>query len=143
MKFRFRKMTAATLTWTLACVLCASAGMAQAEEEVRRKKQAPSAPASAAAARGDKAWVPADTRSLVDINSARKAQLAKLPGMNDELAAKVIAGRPYGSKMHLVTRQVLPPEVFDAVRGHVVARQPYKDQAKNVEALKKAGKASP
>ena len=139
MKIRFDRAAAALA----AGLLAAWAGAAQAEEEPRRAAAAPGASASAAKARGHKAWVPADTKSLVDINSARKAQLAKLPGMNDELAAKVIAGRPYGSKMHLVTRNVLPPEVFDAVRAHVVARQPYKDQAKNVEALKKAGKATP
>lgn len=139
MKIRFDRAAAALA----AGLLAAWAGAAQAEEEPRRAAAAPGASASAAKARGQKAWVPADTKALVDINSARKAQLAKLPGMNDELAAKVIAGRPYGSKMHLVTRDVLPPEVFDAVRAHVVARQPYKDQAKNVEALKKAGKATP
>ena len=138
MKFRFDRAAAALALGLLA----AWAGVARAEEEVRSK--APASPAaSASSARGGKAWVLADTKGLVDINSARKAQLAKLPGMNAELADKVIAGRPYGSKMHLVTRNVLPPEVFDAVRGHVVARQPYKDQAKNVEALKKAGKAAP
>lgn len=138
MKIRFDRAVAALA----AGLLAAWAGVAQADE-APRKAAAPAASASAAKDRGNKAWVPADTKALVDINSARKAQLAKLPGMNDELAAKVIAGRPYGSKMHLVTRNVLPPEVFDAVRGHVVARQPYKDQAKNVEALKKAGKAAP
>lgn len=139
MKLRFDKGAAALVVGLLAAWAC----VAQAEEEGRKAAAAPGASASAAKARPNKAWIPADTKSLVDINSARKAQLAKLPGMNDELAAKVIAGRPYGSKMHLVTRQVLPPEVFDAVRGHVVARQPYKDQTKNVEALKKSGKASP
>lgn len=80
---------------------------------------------------------------LVDINSARKADLLKLPAMTPEIADKLIAGRPYGSKMHLVTRQVMPPEVFDAMRSQIIARQPYRSEAKNVEALKKAGSLKP
>ena len=140
MKFRIERWAPVTL----ALCLVAGSVCAQSEEEPRRKAAAPAATASGVAARAPKPWVPtADKKALVDINSARPADLAKLPGMSPELAAKVVAGRPYGSKMHLVTRNVLPPEVFDAVRAHVVARQPYKDQAKNVEALKKAGKATP
>ena len=40
---------------------------------------------------------PAAKVKLVDINSASKAELKKLPGINDAEADKIIAGRPYGS----------------------------------------------
>ena len=43
----------------------------------------------------------------VDINSANKAELKKLPGIDDAKADKIIAGRPYLSKAHLVTRNVI------------------------------------
>src|ERR1700690_4102541 len=44
---------------------------------------------------------------LVDINSATKAQLKKLPGIGDAEADKIIAGRPYLSKANLLTQNVL------------------------------------
>ena len=60
---------------------------------------------------------------LVDINSANKAQLKKLPGIGDAQADKIIAGRPYLSKAHLLTHNVLSREQYEEVRGLVIARQ--------------------
>jgi competence protein ComEA len=60
---------------------------------------------------------------LVDINSASKAQLKKLPGINDAEADKIIAGRPYLSKAHLVTHNVIPRGVYEQLKTRVIARQ--------------------
>jgi len=68
---------------------------------------------------------------LVDINSATKEELKKLPGIGDAEADKIIAGRPYGSKAWLVTNNILSSEVFDTLRNRVIAKQPYTDGAKN------------
>jgi DNA uptake protein ComE-like DNA-binding protein len=61
---------------------------------------------------------------LVDINSASKAELKKLPGITDADAAKIIAGRPYGSKAHLVTRNIIDSAVYEKLKQQIVARQP-------------------
>lgn len=68
---------------------------------------------------------------LVDINRAKKGELVKLPGVSDVEADKIIAGRPYGSKAHLVTRQILPEGTYQAVKGLIIAKQPTKDAATN------------
>jgi competence protein ComEA len=68
---------------------------------------------------------------LVDINSAKKEELKKLPGISDAEAAKIIAGRPYGSKAWLVSRNILAADKYPALKDMVIARQPYKDGAKN------------
>lgn len=68
---------------------------------------------------------------LVDINSAKKAELIKLPGISIADADKIIAGRPYGSKAWLVTHKILPDAKYQAVQGRVVARQPFADGNKN------------
>ncbi len=68
---------------------------------------------------------------LVDINSAKKAELIKLPGISIADADKIIAGRPYGSKAWLVTHKILPDAKYQAVQGWVVAKQPFADGNKN------------
>ncbi len=60
---------------------------------------------------------------LVDINSAGKAELKKLPGVGDAQADKIIAGRPYLSKAKLVTQDILPRETYDGLKALVIARQ--------------------
>jgi DNA uptake protein ComE-like DNA-binding protein len=59
----------------------------------------------------------------VDINSASKAQLKKLPGIGDAEAAKIIAGRPYLSKAHLVTRDILSGVHYVQIKDLIIARQ--------------------
>jgi len=115
--------------------VCASAALAQtlpqAPPQAERQKPA------GRAARAAKGRPPADAK-LVDINSATKADLMTLPSINAGLADRIIAGRPYGSKAHLLTRQVLPGVNYDAVKPLVVARQPFADAAKNAEVIAKA-----
>ncbi len=60
---------------------------------------------------------------LVDINSASKAELKKLPGINDAEADKIIAGRPYGSKAHLTTRGIVPRGIYENLKTLVIAKQ--------------------
>ena len=68
---------------------------------------------------------------LVDINSAKKVELKKLPGISDTDADKIIAGRPYGSKAWLVTHKILPEATYQAVHGRIIAKQPFADGDKN------------
>jgi len=68
---------------------------------------------------------------LVDINSASNAELMKLPGINDAQAAKIIAGRPYGSKAWLLSHNIIDAAVYESLKQQVIAKQPNKDAAKN------------
>lgn len=79
------------------------------------------APAAKSAKATNKA--PSQKVTLVDINNAKKAELKTLPGVTDELADKIIAGRPYLSKAHLLTRKVVPDEVYAGLRVQVIAKQ--------------------
>lgn len=78
-----------------------------------------------AAAKSAKAATKAPEKNvkLVDINSAKKTELKTLPGVSDELADKIIAGRPYLSKAHLLTRKVIPEEAYAGLRTLVIAKQ--------------------
>jgi DNA uptake protein ComE-like DNA-binding protein len=91
-------------------------------------KASASASASAAASvpaspKKTKAKVVAPKVKLVDINSAGKAELKKLPGVDDAVADKIIAGRPYLSKAHLVTRVGVPRDVYEQIKKQIIAIQ--------------------
>ena len=64
---------------------------------------------------------------LVDINTATKQELKKLPGISDTEADKIIAGRPFGSKAWLVTKNIIPKETYQAINGKIVCKLTQKD----------------
>ncbi len=83
-----------------------------------------------------KSTAPAAKVKLVDINSANKAELKTLPGIGDKEADKIIAGRPYLSKAHLVTNKVLPRGIYENVKTLIVAKQNKASEAKLEEKSK-------
>jgi len=64
------------------------------------------------------------TSQLVDVNSAPKDVLVKLPGITPALADQIIAHRPYLSKAKLVTRKVMPLATFQMIRGLIMTMPP-------------------
>ena len=75
----------------------------------------------------------------VDINSASKEDLMKLPGITDETAQKIIDGRPYKSKAELIKKQVLTKAEYGKVRSRVIAKQEAKTaETKSMESTPKA-----
>lgn len=59
----------------------------------------------------------------VDINTASKEDLAKLPVIGDAIAAKIVAGRPYKTKRDLVTKKVLTTNQYAKVKDLIIAKQ--------------------
>ncbi len=112
----------------------AAKALAPAATASKATPSAKAAPASAKAASGAKASA---APALVDINTATKEELKKLPGIDDAKAAKIIAGRPYGSKAQLVSHQAMDEQGYDSIRNLVVAKQPTKGVAKNEAAIAK------
>lgn len=123
----------------LALLAPALPARAQEDFESPRKTESKSAKAARvsktkAAATKAKARAKAKAEAeakAIDINSATKDQLKTLPGITDAYADKIIAGRPYLSKAFLVTKNVLPNDLFQTLRKRIVARQPgVKPQAR-------------
>lgn len=60
---------------------------------------------------------------LLDINSATLEQLKKIPGIGNETAKKIIAGRPYVKKDQLKSRKIITAELYYKIKDRIIAKQ--------------------
>ena len=74
---------------------------------------APAAPAKAAQAAVEK----------LDINTATKEQLMKLPGIGEAYSQKIIDGRPYKAKNELTQKKIVPEATYSKISDLIVAKQ--------------------
>jgi len=131
MKFSIIKITGTALSMLLFASLCAAAdSQASAPKPAISKTETSVQSGTAAKPKA----VP--KVKLVDINSAKKVELKTLPGVSDAEADKIIAGRPYGSKAHLLTHNIVNAEVYEGLKSLVIAKQATNDPAKNAELYK-------
>lgn len=129
MKFRLVKSTLTVVTLLLFASLSVAAN---------NKPETPSAAITKVSATSVKPKdVAAAKIKLIDINSANKEELKKLPGISEAEAAKIIAGRPYGSKAQLVTRNIIERATYEGLKRQVIAKPPFKDAAKNAAVYEK------
>ena len=61
--------------------------------------------------------------ALIDINSAKKADLDALPQIGPARAAAIIKGRPYKGKDELLSRKIIPQNAYDAIKDKIIAKQ--------------------
>jgi competence protein ComEA len=110
MQHSFSKVCLITLTFIFATGACNASVQ---KSDAAAKPTASSQPVKAKAA----------PLKAVDINSASKAELKTLPGIDDARADKIIAGRPYLSKGFLVTRNIIPAGVYETIKRQIIAKQ--------------------
>jgi competence protein ComEA len=67
------------------------------------------------------ATVPQEAR--IDINSATVEELLKVPGMTRTWAERIIRFRPYRSKDDLLQRGVVTSQLYDRIKGYVIAHR--------------------
>ena len=111
-----------------ALLLCANQSLAADKKPETSGASAGSASTTEKGAGAQKPAAPAKNQAaapakLVDINSARKAELMKLPGIGETEADKIIAGHPYPTKARLVTNNIVSIEVYEKLKRLVIARQ--------------------
>jgi competence protein ComEA len=107
------------------CLIAAFACIAAAPAFAQLKPIAPPAATSAPAV---------GSGGLIDINSASVEALDTLPGIGDARAKAIVAGRPYTDKADLVTKKILPQNVFDGLKDKIALANINTASAKDLAA---------
>lgn len=68
----------------------------------------------------------ASSADLLDINTATADQLKSLPGLTDEDAKKIIAGRPYTRKNELKQKNIITTAQYDGIKKKIIAKKTAK-----------------
>ena len=100
----------------------ASSGEKASANKAAAKKPAAKKPAAKQAA-AKKVKPMAKAPVWVDLNSASREELKKLPGIGDAEADKILKGRPFLSKAQLQTDNIVSPMAYQSLRNLVVANQ--------------------
>lgn len=59
---------------------------------------------------------------LTDINSATSDRLQSLSGIGALYARKIVEGRPYQRTDELLTKHIIPQDIYDRMKDHIVAK---------------------
>jgi len=56
----------------------------------------------------------------VDLNRGNKLNLMTLPGVNSDLATRIMVNRPYALPNDLLTRNIVSPQEFDRIAPRII-----------------------
>ncbi|GAA4250476.1 ComEA family DNA-binding protein [Azospirillum formosense] len=74
---------------------------------------------------------------VIDLNTAGKDELQTLPGIGEARSEAIVKNRPYRSKDELVSKKIVPQNVYDDIKGRIAAVGGSKTSASVTTAPKK------
>ncbi|MEO7744489.1 MAG: helix-hairpin-helix domain-containing protein [Usitatibacter sp.] len=142
-----RKITAMLLAAaaSLGLTIASTGALAQKAESPAKDAKKVEAPAKADAKKAEapKTDMKEMKKEPLDLNSASESDLEKLKGVGPVRAKAIVKGRPYKGKDDLVTKKIIPQNVYDDIKDHIIAKQDTAaakkaDNKKAAEPAKKA-----
>jgi competence protein ComEA len=116
-----RHLTLAALT--AIGLMAATPMLAQTPAPATGSGMQKSAPAAAPATKAAPTTGTAKQADLIDINSATEAQLTTLPGIAKARSEAIIKGRPYKGKDELLSKKIVPENVYKDIKDKIIAKQ--------------------
>ena len=119
-----KRFTSVLALVALAATLTAFASHATTTAKTKPQVQAATTAAPKPAAKhatAKKTMAPA--KEVLDLNSASKEELMKLPGVGDAIADKIVANRPFKSKYDLVQKGLVNRATYAKIKGMIIAKQ--------------------
>ena len=68
--------------------------------------------------------VAAGAAAMVDINQASADDFERIGVHDPDTIERLIAGRPYRNKMELLTRMIVPEDVYAVIKNHIDIARP-------------------
>jgi DNA uptake protein ComE-like DNA-binding protein len=124
------KRIPAVFAAVVAMVFVASVAMAADSTAPATAAPATTAPAKSTSTTHHSSSKSKTTHPKTDLNTASKEDLMKLPGVDDALAEKIIAARPYKSHSELESKNIVTKEQYSKLSAHVTVAPPQKSAAK-------------
>jgi len=127
------KRIPAVLAAVVAMAFVASVAMAEdttAPAATAPAKTAPAKTTSTSSTHHHSSSSKATKTPKTDLNTASKEDLMKLPGVDDALADKIIAARPYKNHSELESKNIVTKEQYSKLSAHVTVAPPQKSAAK-------------
>ena len=112
--------------WMAFLTVIVATAMVAAQSKPDKATGTPAGGTTAQSSTGSKspAAVPAaKAGDKLDINSASKDDLEKLPGIGPATSQKIIDGRPYRAKNELVSRKIVSKSDYEKIKEQIIAHQ--------------------
>lgn len=76
----------------------------------------------------------------MDVNTASKDDLEKLPGIGPATSQKIVDGRPYKTKRDLLTKKIVGQAEYDKIKDNIIAHQDASSAPASAKADTKSSK---
>ncbi|HZU32165.1 MAG TPA: helix-hairpin-helix domain-containing protein [Candidatus Angelobacter sp.] len=61
-------------------------------------------------------------KSLININEASQEDIMQLLGLDSYVAEQIVEHRPYPSKLDLLGRMVVTPDLYNSIKNNIVCK---------------------